>query len=150
MQIQFIISMKRSNNVILSAIFLTAIASATARAQQVHTVDTSKMSEGEVDSSNIVSYNDSDAFYDNNKVVNRELPPPSYGGFFRFGWVFNWRGYHHYRHYHHMHPARAQTYEPRVVSQGGSFKTTTPMAINGTRSNGFGNTMHTSHSSAHS
>ncbi len=141
----------------LSAIFLAAVSAATARAQDIPAKDTTKVNDStaSTNDSTMVNYNDSSASYDPNNVYTEPAPP--HYGFFSFHWVFHWRNY---RHYHHHHPANehyAPRSGPRVATQTNGLRTTaptnsgqSPVAVNRPRTQGFGNTMHKSHGSAHS
>ena len=151
--------MKRSNQVMLTAIFLAAVASAKAKAQEVPVGDTARVKDSLVSSADsIVSYNDSNAVYDGpDHVYVQPAPPPTYG-FFRFHWVTHWRNYRY--HHHHRHDARlASSNVPRNASpHANGFRSSrvppiavhTPVAANVPRTNGFGNTMRTTHAHAHS
>jgi len=128
--------MKRSNQVMLSAIFLAAVASATAKAQEapVPATDTANKrndsTANAVDTS-LVSYNDG--------IVENQVPPvnaiyygppaPNYG-FFHFYWVSHWNDYHYYHHHHHHHSR--ESYGPRTTVNN-SPRTTTPEQHNGFR-----------------
>lgn len=159
--------MKKSNKVILTAVFFSAISSASSKAQTVQ--DTSGTAKNNNDS--LVSYNDSTAYYNDSSSYNKQAQEnyiyPSNVGFwgriqifFHFGYYGNyWRnqqyamaGTQNNTSYGPQHSGlRTVTPGPRPTTAPGPRQTVaTAPASQQPRKEGFGNTMRKNSSTASS